>query len=211
MKIDSKLFDRIRVKPDRSADDRARFPPCEWPGCSAAAPHRAPVGRHREGEYHNFCLDHVRAYNQSYNYFAGMTDEAVAAFQRDAITGHRPTWRTGVDAPFDPRARGTPFERAAQARASSGPAHDPFDLFGRGGATTAAPPPEPARMLTAPQRHALDVMDLDDTASPPEIKARYKLLVKRHHPDANGGDRACEERLRQVIQAYGILKSAGFC
>ena len=44
-----------------------------------------------------------------------------------------------------------------------------------------------------------------------EIKARYKLLVKRHHPDANGGDRSLEDRLREVIQAYSYLKSVGFC
>ena len=42
-------------------------------------------------------------------------------------------------------------------------------------------------------------------------KARFKELVKRHHPDANGGDRSSEERLVEVIQAYNYLKSAKFC
>ena len=43
-----------------------------------------------------------------------------------------------------------------------------------------------------------------------EIKVRFKELVKRHHPDANGGDRSSEERLREIIQAYNYLKSVGF-
>jgi curved DNA-binding protein CbpA len=208
MKLDSKLFDRIRVKPDRVRDDRGEFPPCAYPGCDEAGSHRAPVGRHREGEYHHFCLEHVRLYNQSYNYFAGMSDDAVAAYQRDAVTGHRPTWRMGVDAPFDPRTR--PSGTAARFARAAGVVRDPFELFG--GRRAPPPPPEPERRpVTAMQRRAFDVMDLDETATPPEIKARYKSLVKRHHPDANGGDRSYEERLRQVIQAYGVLKGAGFC
>ena len=44
-----------------------------------------------------------------------------------------------------------------------------------------------------------------------EIKARFKVLVKRHHPDSHGGDRSYEDRLRAVIQAYNYLRAAGFC
>ena len=56
---------------------------------------KVSLRRLREGEYWRFCLEHVRQYNHSYNYFAGMSDEAVARFQKDAITGHRPTWKLG--------------------------------------------------------------------------------------------------------------------
>lgn len=202
MKLDSALFDRIRIKPDPQRQARSATQPCAWAGCTACGTHKAPVGRHREGEYQRFCLEHVRIYNQSYNYFAGMTDDAVAAYQRDALTGHRPTWRIGVDA----TAQG-------HARRPERPGHihsDPFSFFG-GEAEPAAPVPEPARTVTALQREALDIMDLDDTATGEEIKSRYKTLVKRHHPDANGGARESEERLRRVIQAYGVLKGAGFC
>ena len=47
-------------------------------------------------------------------------------------------------------------------------------------------------------------------ATTAEIKVRFKALVKRHHPDANGGDRSTEDRLREIIQAYNYLKSIGF-
>ena len=79
MKNDSPLFDRIRVKPDKDRRLRAHCPPCEWPDCKAPATHRAPKGRLREREYWQFCLEHVRQYNQTYNFFAGMTPEFVAA------------------------------------------------------------------------------------------------------------------------------------
>ncbi len=61
------------------------------------------------------------------------------------------------------------------------------------------------------EARSLSTLGLDMTASAAEIKARYKLLVKRHHPDANGGDRSLEDRLREIIQAYSYLKSVGFC
>ncbi len=96
MKFDSPLFDRIRVKPDEDRRPRGDAPCCDWKGCGNAATHRAPKGRVRENEYYRFCLDHVREYNHSYNYFAGMSQDAVAQYQKDSITGHRPTWKMGT-------------------------------------------------------------------------------------------------------------------
>ncbi len=66
------------------------------------------------------------------------------------------------------------------------------------------------RKPRALEQQALDTLGLDGTASLNEIKARYKELVKRHHPDANGGDRSAEERLRKVIQAYDYLRKSGY-
>ena len=70
--------------------------------------------------------------------------------------------------------------------------------------------PEGRKILNA-QRQALDALGLEADAKRADIKPRFKLLVKRHHPDANGGDRGSEARLREIIQAYNYLKSAGFC
>ena len=97
MNLNSKYFDRIRIAPERPVVDDAAARSCEWLGCSQLAGYRAPKGRMREGQYHNFCLDHVREYNKGYNYFAGMANDDVVAYQRSAATGHRPTWRMGVE------------------------------------------------------------------------------------------------------------------
>ena len=64
-------------------------------------------------------------------------------------------------------------------------------------------------MTTYIQALALDVLNLEAGASLHQIKARYKELVKRFHPDANGGDRGAEERLKRVIQAYAVLRASG--
>ena len=67
-----------------------------------------------------------------------------------------------------------------------------------------------AAMAAAAERHYLDTLGLEAEASTHEVKTRFKQLVKRHHPDANGGDRSSEDRLREIIQAYNYLKSIGF-
>lgn len=202
MKLNSKLFDKIRIRPDEGEAAREQFPPCEWPGCEEGAPHRAPRGRGQEGKYHQFCLDHVRVYNKSYNYFEGMRDDDIAAYQKADLTGHRPTWTMGVNKWSTGGTAGNRDET---------PLNDPFGIFHGARPAGRRTMEEPKRKVSAVTQKALDTLDLDVAADKATIKARFKLLVKRHHPDANGGDRGSEERLRQIIQAYNYLKTAGFC
>jgi hypothetical protein len=210
MKFDSPLFDRIRVKPDQDRRPRtSSLAGCDWPGCVHAATHRAPKGRTQERQYWRFCLDHVREYNHSYNFFAGMSDDAVARYQKDAITGHRPTWKMGM---VGGKRGGKP--RAAGFFNGDGGADDPFGIFGEFGARprhSETRQEAERRAVRNAERKALHVLGLEVDAQRTEIKARFKELVKRHHPDANGGDRGSEDKLREIIEAYNYLKSAGYC
>ena len=200
MKLDSPLFNRIRVKPEQERKPAGAMPVCQWPGCDGEATHRAPKGRLRENQYWRFCLAHVREYNHSYNYFAGMSEDAVARYQKDAVTGHRPTWKMGFNGGVDgfhPHGSSDPFEVLRE--------------FGPGGRPRAEKPAPEARPVRNAERKAFDTLGLEVDAAAAAIKARFKELVKRHHPDANGGDRSLEDRLREIIQAYNYLKSAKFC
>jgi hypothetical protein len=113
MPIDSsKFFDSIRIKPNKlsakqQAQAREESAMCEWPDCKNKGPHRAPKGRANDKEYWHFCLNHVREYNQSYNFFSGMNADAVARYQKDALTGHRPTWKMGANTSAK-RGKGSP-------------------------------------------------------------------------------------------------------
>jgi hypothetical protein len=210
MKSDSPLFDRIRVKPDKDRRLRAQCPACEWPNCQAPATHRAPKGRLREREYWRFCLEHVREYNHAYNFFAGMSTDDIARYQKEAVIGHRPTWKMGMNG-GRPAARSQSSRRASQFT----DADDPFGLFrelgGAGGAWRGTERRvAESRAVRNAERKALDALGLDADASAQEVKRQFKALVKRHHPDANGGDRSSEDRLREIIQAYTYLKSIGF-
>jgi curved DNA-binding protein CbpA len=204
MNLNSKYFDRIRIAPERPVVDDAAARSCEWLGCNQLAGYRAPKGRMREGQYHNFCLDHVREYNKGYNYFAGMANDDVVAYQRSAATGHRPTWRMGVEKNGGPDY--TDFR--AFRSAFTGPFGMDADAPSSRAAPGAEPRPRPINNLAQKSFRALD-LEGDERGA--EIKARYKSLVKLLHPDANGGDRSSEDRLRQIIQAYHYLRSVGFC
>src|ERR1700721_49186 len=127
MPIDSsKFFDSIRIKPNKlsakqQAQAREESAMCEWPDCKNKGPHRAPKGRANDKEYWHFCLNHVREYNQSYNFFSGMNADAVARYQKDALTGHRPTWKMGANTSAK-KGKNSP---EADLEAAS----DPFSMF----------------------------------------------------------------------------------
>jgi hypothetical protein len=209
MDLNSPLFDSIRIKPSCDEPKTAAAQTCETPGCKNAGLYRAPKGRKAEGQYWRFCMDHVRAYNATYNYFDGMNDAAVQAYQKDAIIGHRPTWAMGVNpATAEGRAKGKGAPKRDWAYV------DPLDILRAEGVgeTARRKAPEPRRPRhSAATLKALDVLGLDENADSAAIKAQYKVLVKRFHPDANGGDRSFEERLRDIIRAHDALRAAGLC
>jgi curved DNA-binding protein CbpA len=206
MPIDSsKFFDSIRVKPRGKQPEvkpRDTVVNCEWTGCQNKGAHRAPKGRENSREYWHFCLNHVREYNQNYNFFSGMNADAVARYQKDALTGHRPTWKMGANGGV---------KKGAEAEIDG--AFDPFSMFselnGRTGwrkGPEAQPKVETRKVMNA-ERKALQVMGLGPSATLADVKSKYKALVKQHHPDANGGDRSTEDRLIEIIKAYNYLKT----
>jgi hypothetical protein len=201
MKLDSKYFDSVRAKPAGESLAPKAGPTCQWKGCQSAGLYKAPVGRGLEGKYYLFCLDHVRQFNSSYNYFEGWSTAEVEAFQKDAVIGHRPTWKAGMSGGI----RGY-RHKAGSGGSFTGAFTDPHSVLGgRLGRNRVAP----GRRLKPLERKSLEALGLDEGADRARIKARFKELVKRHHPDANGGDKRSENKLREIIQAYNYLKQAG--
>jgi len=201
MKLDSKYFDKVRVKPGEERVTRDTFPPCEWAGCTKPGRHRAPRGRAEEGKFFNYCLEHVQQYNKTYNYFDGMKDDAIADFQKAAQTGHRPTWKLGENSWSMRNGGKRPDARLNGFKDSHG-------LFGKDKKSRRE---KSGRALRNTEVKALHTLGLDESATAEQVKSQYKTLVKRLHPDANNGSRANEETLKAVIHAYDHLRSTGFC
>jgi hypothetical protein len=204
MKLNSSIFNSIRIKSasaetEKVADEKL----CEHPDCQKPGLYKAPKGRGNEGRFHLFCMDHVKAYNAKYNYFNGMSDDAVADYQKDAHIGHRPTWKLGVNSKA---ARMAEKADPAKRRKAGPKIADPFDIFEDKAEEARARKAQEDSISNA-ARAALTKLDLEPGADAAAIKARYKELVKRLHPDANGGDRSREERLSEIIKAYGYLKT----
>jgi hypothetical protein len=191
-------FVDIRVKkPDAETPVREpREQPCDHIGCPRAGGHKAPKGRDHEGQFWNFCFEHAADYNKRWNYFAGMSDTELEDYRAREEVGHRPTWtfRSG---------RLDRYSAAMRGRRA-----DAFGLLGGDPAVEAAPARK--RRVSRLQNLALEAMSLDENADSAAIRARYAELVKRWHPDSNGGDRSAEANLQRVIKAYQTLKAAGF-
>ena len=209
MKLDSKLFDRIRIRPRKVEEPRQATPQCAWEGCDQPGIYRAPKGSRAIGEYHNFCLEHVRHYNTAFNFFADMTEkEREAHLYTTSQTDGRPSWGLGTK----PGAYNGPRMPKRDANAQ-GPKRfsDPLHIWARYRRANAnTPRAEREIKLGEHDRRALEVLGFKAGAKSEEIKRAYKALVKIHHPDANGGDKTSEERLRAIIAAYTHLKQKGF-
>lgn len=210
MTNDSKLFDSIRIKSRRGEKAKTEQVMCEWDGCDKPGTYRAPKRKSEEGGFHNYCLEHVRQYNKNFDYFDGMEKDKLDEMLRtNTKTGERPTWDMGSN----PNARnagqrgGVKRPRSfAQKRVS-----DPLNLFARAARNQGRRPmTERERNLLEVDKRAIETLGLEGRPKSDDIKTAYKTLVKKHHPDANGGDRASEDRLRAIITAYNHLKQKGF-
>lgn len=173
---------------------------CDHPGCDEPGEHRAPKARDRLDEYLWFCLDHVRDYNKAWNYYAGMSPEQIETETRRDTTWQRPTWPLGA------RSSG-----AGRFNRETAEIHDGFGFFGDNGGehlSGAARARAAGFRPDSPEARALATIDLEPPLNLTRLKARYKELVKQHHPDANGGDKLAEERLKVINEANAILKKA---
>lgn len=182
----SRKFWPPRGKVEANANRRC----CDHPGCRADGDFRAPKSRDALNDYYYFCLDHVRAYNAAWDYYAGMRPEEIERMVRLDTTWQRPTWPLG----------------RMGAGHHINPEHikDPFHVFGEDFWQSQ---PEKSAVSSA-EEQAMRVMDLNAPLTPDILKARYKELCKLHHPDANGGDKQAEERFKQIGQAYKTLRES---
>jgi DnaJ domain len=158
---------------------------CDAPGCPNAGEYRAPKSRTNLRDFHWFCLAHVREYNLAWDYYKGMSPGEIEQQLRADTSWQRPSW---------------PLGRIGQIQAGVDEELRAFEF----GPRASRKPPEP--QAPAELREALSVLGLAWPVSAADAKARYKELAKRHHPDANGGDRDSEERLKTINQAYSLLK-----
>ena len=179
---------------DSKDEPTAEVRRCEHPSCDLDGEYRAPKSRSALTEYYWFCLEHVREYNATWDFFDGMDESEIEQFRVRDMTWHRPTWKLGSNSATTADINGF---------------HDDFGLLGthtRTGAAQAAEERQP-RWRLAPDKKALAVLDLSVYCTIDEIKIRYKELVKRFHPDANGGSKDTEDRLKDINQAYSFLMS----
>jgi hypothetical protein len=161
---------------------------CAHEGCDAEAMYPAPRSRSDLRDYIWFCLDHVREYNKGWNYFEGLDEIGMEEAIRKSTTWERPSWKFGTSRDTTRHWR-TGFD-------------DPFGTMGGDGSASRQDGPK----ITEEERQAWSIFGLSPCMDGQTVKKRYKELAKAHHPDANGGSKEAEDRLKSINWAYSILK-----
>ena len=131
-----------------------------------------------------FCQEHIRRYNEAWDYLSGRSAEEIETLQHQIVYGNRPTW---------PRAhfmamQASLLEQAAQWRHSAGMRPMPEKPIPIG--------------LREEERKALAILSLGWPVSLEEIKRQYRKMAKRFHPDSENGH---AERFRRINEAYRLL------
>jgi hypothetical protein len=159
---------------------------CYWAGCVEPGDFRAPRARDSLREFQWFCEEHIKEFNKKWNYFEGMSETEIYAFQKDATTGHRPTWRMDQ---LGNRADAKLEEAFSRMFGDAHGTHYRAD----------------ARPIAARDKDALATLDLEHPSDKAKIKAQYRALVKKYHPDVNRGHAQSEEIFKKVTRAYHHL------
>ena len=171
------------------------FRKCDHPGCELEGEYRAPKNRNLT-EYYWFCLKHVSEYNKSWNFYDGMSQEEIERENKLDETWHSPSWKFGIN---------------LETLAKEGRLEDPFEIYNNymrkvGGARNRTKIYGNAKSaLTTKEWEALGILELKFPLTEAQLKTRYKKLVKKYHPDLNGGSKQAEEMFKKVAESYRIL------
>lgn len=158
---------------------------CMAQDCGCLAEYRAPRSKQDLRDYIWFCLDHIRSFNQSWNYYDGIEGEELEAEIRRATTWERPTWKFGTR----PTSETFAFE-------------DSFGIFDENTAQTKTAQDN----LDPEEKKAWALFDLPPDSDMAQVKKRYNELAKKYHPDHNHGSSKAEEVLKEINLAYSVLR-----
>ena len=172
---------------------------CDWAGCEERGEFRAPGGRSGgfdgPGDYRWFCLDHVREFNAAYDAFKGMTAEEIWAAQSPVSGWERETRAFNPTAGIDAAPRWADYADPLEAISARARAKKPAER-------------KDGRSVSPDERRAFDLLGLKLDSDLRALRSRYSELVRRYHPDRNGGDRSFETRLQGVVEAYQLLRKS---
>ena len=170
------------------------FRKCDHPGCKSEGEYRAPKDRNLT-EYYWFCLKHVSEYNKSWNFYDGMSQEEIERENKLDETWHSPSWKFGIN---------------LENLAKEGKLDDPFEIYNTymrrvGGAINKNKKEYLQSAFTTKEWEALGMLELKFPFTETQLKSRYKTLVKKYHPDLNGGSKQAEEMFKKIAESYRIL------
>ena len=162
---------------------------CEWSNCKESGDFKAPLEKDNSKKYRWLCKEHIKLFNKNWNYFDGMKQDEIEDFLKSDLTWHRPTQKFGSSDNF--------FNILWNNALS-----DKFNFFKQEKTTYNFK----NRKLTEKDKDAFIIMGLEFNSEWPIVQKKFKMLVKKFHPDRNPGNKEFENKLKKITLAYSHLK-----
>ena len=161
---------------------------CEWSKCKKIGVYKAPVEKDNSKNFRLLCLEHIKAFNKSWNYFSDMNDQEIEDFIKSDLTWHKPTKSFGSSENFFRILWVNALDDKSSIFKNS-----VFKNFNRS-------------KLSDKDKDALKILGLKNDTNWSDIQKRFKMLVKKYHPDKNHGSKKYEDILKKITLAYSQLR-----
>ena len=184
---------KIDVKKNHLSWEKTIHRKCDKDDCNKKGEFKAPKSRLLLNEYYFFCIEHIKEYNKSWDFYKGLNVNQIENSMRDDVIWNRPSWPL----------KGNPYKIIEQINTYFSENLEEFaddknnTQYFRNKLLD--------EQLTMEENKALSNLNLKLPLSLEKIKKNYKKLVKIFHPDVNGNNKKAEEKFKEINKSYKII------
>ena len=184
---------KINIEKNTLSWEKTHSRKCDSVNCKKIGEFKAPKSRVLLNEYFYFCLDHVKEYNKSWDFYKGLSVNQIENSMREDIIWNRPSWPL----------KGNPQKVMEQINNFFNDEINELNPKEKDNSHFKNKLLDES--LTKEENSALYILDLKLPLTLEKIKKNYKKLVKIFHPDVNGNNKKAEEKFKEINKSYKII------
>ena len=184
---------KIDVKKNSLSWEKTYIRECDKKECKQKGEFKAPKSRKNLNEYYFFCLDHVKEYNKSWDFYRGLTVNQIESSLREDTIWNRPSWPL----------KGNPYKVIEQINNLYDDKINELNLDNN--KRNYFQNKIFNERFTTEENKALSILNVKLPITLEKIKKNYKKLVKIFHPDVNGNNKNAEEKFKEINKSYKII------
>tara|TARA_B100000242_G_scaffold183520_1_gene131799 strand:+ start:29 stop:619 length:591 start_codon:yes stop_codon:yes gene_type:complete len=184
---------KIDVKKNSLSWEKTYIRECDKIDCKQKGEFKAPKSRKNLNEYYFFCLDHVKEYNKSWDFYRGLTVNQIESSMREDTIWNRPSWPL----------KGNPYKVIEQINNLYDDKINDLNLDNN--KSNYFQNKIFNERFTTEENKALSILNVKLPITLEKIKKNYKKLVKIFHPDVNGNNKNAEEKFKEINKSYKII------